>query len=155
MLRTVSSSPVSALSRDLPAGTAAHVRAEGAVVRPGERTVRSGADVTVSAGSRPAIVGENGRGRTTLLHVPAGTPTPDAGTVSRTGTLAPVGQTPHVEHERTVGDLVKEAVGDSLAALDQLESATEALEVATALDAWDAERRVDVAPEGLGALHRP
>jgi macrolide transport system ATP-binding/permease protein len=166
MLRTVSASPVSALSRDLPAGTAAHVRAEGVVVRLGERTVLSGADVTVSAGSRLAIVGENGRGKTTLLHVLAGTLTPDEGTVSRTGTLALVEQTLHVEDERTVGDLVREAVGDSLTALDRLEGATgalargepgaedayaQALEVATALDAWDAERRVDVALEGLGA----
>jgi macrolide transport system ATP-binding/permease protein len=166
MLRTASSSPVSALPRDLPAGAAAHVRAEGVVVRLGERTVLSGADVTVSAGSRLAVVGENGRGKTTLLHVLAGTLTPDAGTVSRTGTLALVGQTLHIEDERTVGDLVKEAVGDSLTVLDVLESATgalaqgepgaedayaQALEVAAALDAWDAERRVDVALEGLGA----
>ncbi|WP_253810956.1 ABC-F family ATP-binding cassette domain-containing protein [Nocardia amikacinitolerans] len=164
MLRTTSS--VSALPRDLPAGAAAHVRAEGVVVRLGERTVLSGADVTVSAGSRLAIVGENGRGKTTLLHVLAGTLTPDAGTVSRTGTRTLVEQTLHVEDERTVGDLVKEAVGDSMTALDLLESATEALaqgkpgaadaytqalEAATALDAWDAERRVDVALEGLGA----
>ncbi|MFF0726812.1 ABC-F family ATP-binding cassette domain-containing protein [Streptomyces sp. NPDC004134] len=166
MLRTDSSSPFSALSRDLPAGAAAHVRAEGIAVRLGERTVLSGTDVTVSAGSRLAVVGENGRGKTTLLHVLAGTLTPDAGTVSRTGTLALVEQTLHVEDARTVGDLVKEAVGDSLTALDLLDSATEALaqgapgaddayaralEVATALDAWDAERRVDVALEGLGA----
>ncbi|SNY76640.1 macrolide transport system ATP-binding/permease protein [Nocardia amikacinitolerans] len=136
------------------------------MVRRGERTVLSGADVTVSAGSRLAIVGENGRGKTTLLHVLAGTLTPDAGTVSRTGTLTLVEQTLHVADERTVGDLVEEAVGDSLTALDLLESATEALaqgkpgaadayaqalEAATALDAWDAERRVDVALEGLGA----
>ncbi|MER7457643.1 ABC-F family ATP-binding cassette domain-containing protein [Micromonospora sp. NPDC126480] len=136
------------------------------MVRLGERTVLSGVDVTVPAGSRLAIVGENGRGKTTLLHVLAGTLTPDAGVVSRTGTLALVEQTLHVENERTVGDLVKEAVGDSLTALEVLERATEALahgesgaedayaqalEVATALNAWDAERRVDVALEGLGA----
>ncbi len=136
------------------------------MVRRGESTVLSGADVTVSAGSRLAIVGENGRGKTTLLHVLAGTLTPDAGTVSRTGTLALVEQTLCAEDERTVGDLIKEAVGDSLTALDLLQSATEALvqgepgaehayaralEVATTLDAWDAERRVDVALEGLGA----
>lgn len=166
MLRTTSSSPVSALLGDLPAGTAAHVRAEGIVVRRGERTILSGADVTVSAGSRLAIVGENGRGKTTLLHVLAGTLTPDAGTVSRTGTLALIEQSLDMADERTVGDLVREAVGDSLTALDLLDEATEALaqgepgaedayaqalEVATALDAWDAERRVDIALEGLGA----
>ncbi|MGW0927779.1 ABC-F family ATP-binding cassette domain-containing protein [Streptomyces sp. NPDC002644] len=166
MLRDASSSPAPFLSQNLPAGAAAHVRAEGIVVRLGERTVLSGADVTISAGSRVAVVGENGRGKTTLLHVLAGTLTPDAGTVSRTGTLALVEQTLHVDDERTVGDLVKAAVGESLTALDLLERATEALaqgtpgaedayahalEVATALDAWDAERRIDVALEGLGA----
>ncbi|MDT0267342.1 ABC-F family ATP-binding cassette domain-containing protein [Streptomyces sp. DSM 44915] len=169
MSRTTPSSPVapvSALSRDLPAGAGAHVRAEGIVVRLGERTVLAGADATVSAGSRLAVVGENGRGKTTLLQVLAGTLTPDAGTVSRTGTLALVEQTLHVEDERTVGDLLTEAVRDSLTALELLERATEALaqgtpgaedayaralEAATALDAWDAERRVDVALAGLGA----
>ncbi|MER6363243.1 ABC-F family ATP-binding cassette domain-containing protein [Kitasatospora sp. NPDC001527] len=167
MLRTTSSSsPLPALLRALPAGAAAHVRAEGIVVRLGERTVLSGVDVTVSAGSRLAVVGENGRGKTTLLHVLAGALTPDEGTLSRTGTLALVEQTLPAEDGRTVGDLVGEAVGDSLTALDLLERATgalaqgepgaedayaQALEAATALDAWDAERRVDVALEGLGA----
>lgn len=142
------------------------MRAEGIVVRLGERTVLSNADVTVSAGSRLAIVGENGRGKTTLLHVLAGTLTPDAGTVTRTGTLALVEQTLDAGDERTVGELVREAAADSLAALERLESATEALtrgesgaedayaealELAAALDAWDAERRIDVALEGLGA----
>lgn len=132
----------------------------------GERTVLSNIDVTVSAGSRLAIVGENGRGKTTLLHVLAGNLTPDGGSVSRTGTLALIEQTLDADDDRTVGELVGDAVGDSLTALDELETATEALaagvpraedayaralEVATALDAWDAERRIDVALEGLGA----
>lgn len=166
MLRTTSSSPVSPLSRDLPAGAAAHVRAEGIVVRLGERTVLSGIDLTVSARSRLAVVGENGRGKTTLLHVLAGTLIPAAGTVSRTGTLALVEQTLHAENDRTVGDLIKDAVGEARAALDHLDTAAEALtqgepgaeddyahalEIATALDAWDAERRIDVALDGLGA----
>ncbi len=166
MLRTNPRCPGPALSRDLPAGAAAHVRAEGVVVRLGERTVLSGVDVTVSAGSRLAVVGENGRGKTTLLHVLAGTLTPDGGSVSRTGTLALVAQTLDAGDDRTVGELVADAVGNSLTALAELDTATEALaagvpgaedayaralEVATALDAWDAERRIDVALEGLGA----
>ncbi|WP_432543357.1 ABC-F family ATP-binding cassette domain-containing protein [Kineococcus sp. SYSU DK002] len=164
MLRT--DRPSLTLSRDLPAGAAAHVRAQGVTVRLGERTVLSGLDVTVSAGSRLAVVGENGRGKTTLLQVMAGCLTPDEGTVTRAGTLALVEQTLRVEDGRTVGDLVGEAVGESLAALDVLDDAAHALaagepgaedtyahalEAATLLDAWDAERRVDVALEGLKA----
>ncbi|OLT47961.1 ABC transporter [Saccharomonospora sp. CUA-673] len=171
MLRTDPSSAPSisahsALSSELPAGAAAHVRADGVAVSLGERTVLSGVDVTVAAGARLAIVGENGRGKTTLLHVLAGRLVPDTGTVSRTGTLALVEQTLAADDDRTVGDLVTAAVGDSLTALDLLDAATEALaagepgaedayahalEAATVLDAWDAERRIDVALEGLGA----
>lgn len=160
------STPRAGISRDLPAGAAAHVRAEGVSVSLGERTVLSGVDVTVSAGSRLAVIGENGRGKTTLLHVLAGDLSPDEGAVSRVGTVALVEQILDIDDDRTVGDLVKEAVGDSLTALDLLDAATEslaagvpgaddayadALELATALDAWDAERRIDIALEGLGA----
>ncbi|WP_028655097.1 ABC-F family ATP-binding cassette domain-containing protein [Nocardioides sp. J54] len=169
MLRTPSSliagTPTD-VAADLSAGAAAHLRAEGVTVARGGRTVLSGVDVTVGAGSRLAVVGENGRGKTTLLHVLAGDLPPDRGTVSRAGTLALVEQTLDVADDRTVGDLVRDAVGDALDALDRLEAATEALaagepdaedayaralEAATRLDAWDAERRVDVALAGLGA----
>ncbi|WP_261376691.1 ATP-binding cassette domain-containing protein, partial [Nocardioides sp. J9] len=169
MLRTPSSliagTPTD-VAADLSAGAAAHLRAEGVTVARGGRTVLSGVDVTVGAGSRLAVVGENGRGKTTLLHVLAGDLPPDRGTVSRAGTLALVEQTLDVADDRTVGDLVRDAVGDALDALDRLDAATEALaagepdaedayaralEAATRLDAWDAERRVDVALAGLGA----
>ncbi|GAA1553290.1 hypothetical protein GCM10009827_087500 [Dactylosporangium maewongense] len=48
------------------------------------RVVLSDVTVTVSVGSRLAIVGENGRGKTTLLHVVAGMTVPDHGAVHRT-----------------------------------------------------------------------
>ncbi len=170
MLRTdpssLSSDAPAWVTRGLPAGTAAHVRAEGIAVSLGERSVLASVDVTVSNGSRLAVVGENGRGKTTLLRVLAGDLSPAGGAVTRIGTLALVGQTLDVDNDRTVGDLLKDAVGDSLTALDRLDAATEALaageagaedayaqalEVATVLDAWDAERRIDVALDGLGA----
>ena len=150
----------------LPAGASAHIRAEGITLTLGDRTVLDQADVTVSAGSRLAIVGENGRGKTTLLHVLAGTLAPDSGTVTRAGTLALVEQDLDADDDRTVGDLIHDAIGESLAVLDRLEAATRALaegrpgadddyaralETATALEAWDAERRIDVALEGLSA----
>ena len=151
----------------LPAGAAAHIRADGIRVTLGDRRVLSDVDAVVSAGSRLAIVGENGRGKTTLLRVLASELIPDAGSVARVGTLAVVGQALDARSEQdTVGSLVAEAIGSSLAALARLEAATDALslgrpgsdqeyaaalDLTIALDAWDAERRVDVALAGLDA----
>ncbi|WP_068398942.1 ABC-F family ATP-binding cassette domain-containing protein [Kribbia dieselivorans] len=161
------SQPISSpLPSTLPAGSTAHVRAEGIRVTLGDRVVLPGVDVTVSAGSRLAIVGENGRGKTTLLHVLAGTLRPEAGTVTREGTIALVEQALDADDDRTVGDLVDQATAPAVAALAALDSAAEALATggeraaeaydvalaaATALDAWDAARRVDIALAGLGA----
>ena len=150
----------------VPAGAAAHIRAEGVEVSLGDRRVLHNADVVVSAGSRLAIVGENGRGKTTLLHVLAGLTAPDSGTVTRVGTLAVVEQALEARDTETVGSLVEGAISDSLSALAGLDAATEALtegtsgadeayaaalDLAVALDAWDAERRVDIALAGLDA----
>ncbi len=154
------------LRRDLPAGSAAHIRAEGVTVTLGDRRVLSDVDVVVSAGSRLAVVGENGRGKTTLLHVLARLITPDAGTVTRVGTLALAEQ--HMPFRRgvTVGSLIETAIADSLEALAALDAATDAmargvpgadeayaaaLDTAIQLDAWDADRRVDVALAELDA----
>ncbi|MFB7892452.1 ATP-binding cassette domain-containing protein [Microbacterium sp. NPDC056044] len=125
-------------------------------------------DLVVTAGSRIAIVGENGRGKSTLLHLLAGTLLPDEGEVARVGTLALAEQEMPAEDRRTVGDAVAEAIADARAALEALDAASialgaddptgaaadayaEALDRAVALDAWDAERRVEVALEALGA----
>ena len=150
----------------LPAGSSAHIRADNVSVTLGDRNVLNDVDVVVSAQSRLAIVGENGRGKSTLLHVLAGLRTPDSGTVTRVGTLAVVEQALEARHDETVGTLIEEAISDSLYALQQLDRATEALaegaanadedyaealELATTLDAWDAERRVDIALAGLNA----
>lgn len=89
-----------------PQGSAAHIRAESLHVTLGDRPVLSGADVTVSAGSRLAIVGDNGRGKTTLLHVLAGILKPDSGVVTQVGSLVLVKQDMATEDDRTVGDLI-------------------------------------------------
>ncbi|MDO5617295.1 ABC-F family ATP-binding cassette domain-containing protein [Kocuria sp.] len=156
----------SPFSGGLPAGTSAHIRAEDISVTLGEHHVLQGVDVVVSAGSRLAIVGENGRGKTTLLHVLASLREPDSGTVSRVGTFALVEQALDVLADETVGQLIDTAISDSILALERLDSATaalaegragaeeaytESLELATTLDAWDAQRRVDVALAGLDA----
>ncbi|MEO3742366.1 ATP-binding cassette domain-containing protein [Plantactinospora sp. B5E13] len=150
----------------LPAGHRAHVRADGVRVVRGGRVVLSDVSVTVSAGSRLAVVGENGRGKTTLLHVLAGMILPDQGTVERNGTIGVARQALEARGGETVGTLVRGAIRDSERALRALDDAATALaegragaetayatalDAATRLDAWDAQRRVDVALAGLDA----
>ncbi|MFE0592934.1 ATP-binding cassette domain-containing protein [Micromonospora echinospora] len=150
----------------LDAGGSAHLRAVGVTVVRGSRRVLNDVSVTVSARSRVAVVGENGRGKTTLLHVLAGLVRPDEGTVHRAGTLGLARQELTVRAGATVGTLTSEALAASLAALAALDEAVDAvaagdvgaddryaaaLDAATRLDAWDAERRVEVALEALGA----
>ena len=150
----------------LPAGSAAHIRADNLNVTLGDRQVLKEASAVVSAESRVAIVGENGRGKSTLLHILAGMAAPDSGTVTRVGTMAFVAQELDSPAEETVGSLIRDAIADSLVALERLDEATHAvveghdgaddayahaLELATTLDAWDADRRVDVALAGLDA----
>lgn len=148
-----------------PHGPSAHIRAESIHITLGDRRVLNGVDVTVSAKSRLAIVGDNGRGKTTLLHILAGILTPDSGVVTRMGSLVLVKQDMSTEDNRTVGDLIAEATAPSRAALEALDVASAALaagddaseaysaalETATLLDAWDTERRVDIALAGLDA----
>jgi macrolide transport system ATP-binding/permease protein len=151
-----------------PAGQGgdAHVRATGVTVTRGSRRVLIEVSITVSQRSRVAVVGENGRGKTTLLLVLAGLLPPDAGTVHRAGTIGLARQELSVRDGDTVGTLTREALAPSLQALEALDEAVlamtdgdpaaneryaAALDAATRLDAWDAERRVDVALQALGA----
>ncbi len=154
------------MSLPVEAGGSAHVRATGVTVVRGSRRVLSDVSVTVSARSRVAVVGENGRGKTTLLHVLAGLIPPDEGTVHAAGTIGLARQELTVRGGETVGTLTSEALAASLAALAALDEATgavaagdpaagdryaAALDAATRLGAWDAERRIDVALAALGA----
>ncbi|MFC9129105.1 ATP-binding cassette domain-containing protein [Streptomyces sp. NPDC057099] len=151
----------------LPARDRAQLTCAGIRVERGGRTVLHDVDLKVSPRSRWGVVGENGRGKSTLLHVLAGLLAPDEGTVHRVGTLALAEQDMPAEDERTVGDFIDAQLADARAALRELDAAADALaaerpgaegayadalEVAQALDAWDADRRVDVALDGLGAV---
>ncbi|EGD44872.1 antibiotic ABC transporter [Nocardioidaceae bacterium Broad-1] len=148
--------------------TSAHLRAEDISVTRGGRPVLRGVSLTVSAAnrSRLAVVGENGRGKTTLLHVLAGLLVPDSGHVQRHGSLGIAHQALDVRPGDTVGTLTSAALAESHDALRALDDAAAALtedpsdsagtyaaalERATTLDAWDAERRVQIALEALGA----
>ncbi|MGO1834054.1 putative ABC transporter permease protein [Actinomycetales bacterium JB111] len=150
----------------LPARSRAQLIATGVHVTRGGTTVLTDVDLTVSPTTRLAIVGENGRGKSTLLHVLTGARAPDAGEVRQVGTIGVAEQEMVTHDERTVGQAVADAIAAPLAALEALETATNALatekpgaaedyaaalELAETLDAWDAERRVHIALEALGA----
>jgi macrolide transport system ATP-binding/permease protein len=152
----------------VPAGSAAHIRAEDVHLMLGDREIFSGLDLTISAGSRLAVVGENGSGKTTLLHLLAGILQPDQGTLRRAGTVTLLEQALDADENRTVGDLINQSLRHEHAALAALDAAgeamardepgaeeafSEALELATRLDAWDGERRIDTALAGLSACN--
>ena len=150
----------------VPARERAQLTAFDVSVIRGGTTVLSHVTLSVTPSSRVALVGENGRGKSTLLHVLAGTLAPDAGSVQRTGTLGLAEQEMPAIDDRTVGDAVADAIVEPLEALATLDEAARALsdgttasteryanalERAELLDAWDAERRVLIALEALEA----
>ncbi|MUN64840.1 ATP-binding cassette domain-containing protein [Kocuria sediminis] len=151
----------------LPAGEQAQLVATGVRLRRGPRVVLDGLDLTVIPTTRLGVVGENGRGKTSLLGVLSGALAPDAGTVRRTGTLAVVDQELPVPVEATVGDLLDLELAAEHAAVAAVQDAARALAAgapgadeayaraladAQTLDAWDADRRVDLALQALGAV---
>ncbi|QIS41156.1 ABC-F family ATP-binding cassette domain-containing protein [Clavibacter capsici] len=154
----------------LPARLRAQLAATDISVIRGASTVLHHVDVVITPLSRLAIVGENGRGKSTLLHVLAGTLAPDGGSVHRTGTLGLAEQEMPTGDDSTVGQAIADAIAAPLAALAALDAAAAdlasgvgsaaeryatALERAEALDAWDAERRVQVALGALDAVSDP
>lgn len=158
------------LTTPLPARHRAQLIASDVSVTRGATPVLSHVDLTVTATSRVAIVGENGRGKSTLLHVLSGALTPDSGVVQRLGTVGIAEQEMPTGGNRTVGQAVAEAIAQPLAAVAALDSAAvslaagvpgaeeryaAALEHAEVLDAWDAERRVQIALEALDAETEP
>ena len=150
----------------LPARSRAQIVVSNVSITLGATLVFTGVDLTVTPSSRIAVVGENGRGKSTLLRILAGTLVPDEGRVSRIGTLGMTEQEMSTADERTVGEVVGDAIAPTLAALRELDAASmalaegsarasdrysAALEQAEALDAWDAQRRVRVALDALNA----
>ncbi|WP_447009660.1 ABC-F family ATP-binding cassette domain-containing protein [Saccharothrix hoggarensis] len=142
----------------------AHVRMSGVHVSFGGRPVLAGVDLVAAAGDRVAVVGENGRGKTTLLRVLAGDLPVDRGDVVRAGSVGVADQ--QIPPVDTVGDLIDLELTAVRAAQARLEHAAQALTdgrpdagdayaaalaEAEALDAWDADRRVEVSLAALNA----
>lgn len=149
-----------------PARASAHIKLTNATVTRGGNRVLDGVNLTVSANSRIGIVGENGRGKSTLLNTLAGRLEPEAGEIVRSGTIGVAEQEMSADYGVTVGEAVSEAISRSLAALTAFDAAAAALADgdpdsadqyaaaltdAEALDAWDAERRVTIALAELDA----
>lgn len=68
------------------------LEAQAVEVAYGEAKALAGVDLLVAPGESVALIGRSGSGKTTLLHVLAGLVHPDAGTVTRAGTVAVVFQ---------------------------------------------------------------
>ncbi|MGP9536797.1 ATP-binding cassette domain-containing protein [Brachybacterium sp. AOP43-C2-M15] len=150
----------------------AHLRARDLRLARGGRVLLDHVDLTLAPGDRLAVVGENGRGKTTLLDTLAGDLEPEAGIVERHGALGLVRQElatggADAGSSRTIGDLLDTLLARPLRALEEIDRAAaalrdesaaaaqrydEALARATALDAWDAPRRLEIALEEVGAL---
>ncbi|WP_033440267.1 ABC-F family ATP-binding cassette domain-containing protein [Saccharothrix sp. NRRL B-16314] len=145
----------------------AHVRVSGVHLSFGGRPVLAGVDLVAAAGDRVAIVGENGRGKTTLLRVLTGDLPVDHGEVHRAGSVGVADQQLPLGPADTVGALVDLELATVRCALASLENAADALTdgrpgaadayaaalaEAEALDAWDADRRVEVSLAALNAV---
>ncbi|MDO8210769.1 ABC-F family ATP-binding cassette domain-containing protein [Conexibacter sp. CPCC 206217] len=130
----------------------------------GEGIVLDGISLTVGAGQRLAIVGDNGTGKSTLLRLLAGTLEADSGTVVCTTGRKLVEQELLVADDATVATVLEDALRGSREALAELDAAVEglaggpgaaeryaaALQAAENLGAWDAPRRLDDALEAFG-----
>ncbi|MHA3722483.1 ATP-binding cassette domain-containing protein [Leucobacter sp. HY1910] len=145
----------------------AQITVRGLTVLRAGTTVLKDADLTIDGRSRIAIVGENGRGKSTLVAALVGALCPDSGSIVRRGRIGVAEQDMATGADRTVGDSIEFAIQASRVALAALDAAAlelaadaehaavayaEALDEATRLDAWDAERRVTMALEALGAV---
>ncbi len=131
-----------------------------------DRTVLSGIDLLAQPGRRIGLVGENGVGKSTLLRAVAGR-LPDraqvAGSIDVPPDLVLLGQEPPFRDHATVAEVLamtlaplRTAVADVERLADAVGTAAgdaaygQALDLAVAQDAWDADRRASVAAARLG-----
>jgi macrolide transport system ATP-binding/permease protein len=131
-----------------------------------DRTVLSGVDLLAQPGRRIGLVGENGVGKSTLLRAVAGrlpVQARVAGSISAPDDLVLLGQEAPFRDTATVAEVLamtlaplRTAVADverfaALVGTPEGDTAYErALEAAVAHDAWDADRRAEVAAARLG-----
>ena len=144
-----------------------HLRAHNLRKGFGDGAVLDGVSLTVTAGQRLAVIGDNGVGKSTLLRLLAGKLTPDGGEVRcTTESRSLVEQEMDAPAGATVGSVRAEALRSPREALSALSLAASglaagatraadryaaALAHAERLAAWDAERRLDTALNAFDA----
>jgi macrolide transport system ATP-binding/permease protein len=154
---------------DLRAGP--HLRARDLHKGFGNGPVLDGVSLTVTAGQRLAVIGDNGTGKSTLLRLLAGRLVPDAGEVwCTTESRSLIEQEMDALDDTTVASVRAEILRSPRNALAALEDAASglagdadgaaeryalALARAERLAAWDAERRLEVALHAFDAHFRP
>jgi macrolide transport system ATP-binding/permease protein len=152
-------------------GPGLHLRARELCKGFGEGVVLDGVSLSVGAGQRLGVIGDNGVGKSTLLRLLAGALVPDGGEVTCTTESrflveqemdAPAGAT-----VASVRNGVLRVPREALAALEEAasgiaagaEAADEIYDAALAhaerLAAWDAERRLDAALIAFDAMFDP
>ncbi|HEX6887097.1 MAG TPA: ABC-F family ATP-binding cassette domain-containing protein [Candidatus Nanopelagicales bacterium] len=84
----------------------------GLEVRAGARLLMSDVSIRIAAGDRVGLVGRNGAGKTTLMRILAGETAPEAGSVSRSGTIGYLPQDPRTGNlEQSARERILEARG--------------------------------------------
>ena len=137
----------------------------------GDRPVLDGVSFVANPGEPVGLVGENGVGKSTLMRILAGEDRPDSGSVVAPEDLAYLGQEPTFAPGTTVGAVLRDVLAplhDAVTRLERLapaigqgdpaadEAYASTLDWAEHHDAWDADRRSELAAArlGLATLHR-
>lgn len=129
-----------------------------------DRRVLDGVSLSVADGATVGLVGENGSGKSTLLRVAAGLQEADGGSVIAHGDVGFFSQDSGLDPSATLGQVLYDALAPLHEAVERLELLAErmaddpaaAAKYATVLDwavqhdAWDADRRAEVAAHRLG-----
>ncbi|WP_427384558.1 ABC-F family ATP-binding cassette domain-containing protein [Janibacter sp. G56] len=127
------------------------------------RTVLDAIDLTVAPGQRVGLIGENGAGKSTLIRLVAGLEWPTHGSITTPADLGHLAQDSGLDPADTVGDVLAQALAPLHEAVARLEVLShdlsdpvaaqaydETLTWALFHDAWDADRRAEVAAQRLG-----
>ena len=158
--------PTHPASTGHPATTLVPLVVSGLSVTYPDRSVLTGVDLRAQPGRRVGLVGENGVGKSTLLRAVAGRLPARAqvsGTVAAPDDLVLLGQEAPFRDRATVAEVLAMTLAPLRSAVADVERLAfdvgtpagdtayeRALELATAHDAWDADRRATVAAARLG-----
>ncbi|QPK79278.1 ABC-F family ATP-binding cassette domain-containing protein [Corynebacterium lizhenjunii] len=124
-------------------------------------------DVTVDSSTKLAIMGKNGVGKSTFLHILYGSLPPSAGELSRVGSVFLVEQNLEAPPQTLVKEYVESMLAESVELLQQIEVASEEvsgeipgaqerlaelLERADRVGAWDTQWRLEKALDAFGMM---